>query len=47
MSSSSKVIASTDRNTDRQTHRHVDTQTDMTKNITYPHTRVVTTKIGS
>ena len=33
MSSGSKVIAWTDRNTD--------TQTDMTENITYPHTRVV------
>ena len=36
MSSGSKVIAWTDRN--RQTHR----QTDMTENITYLHTRVVT-----
>ena len=35
MSRGSKVIVWTDRNTD--TH----TQTDMTENITYPHTRVV------
>ena len=27
----------------RQTHRHTDKQTDMTENITYPHTRVVIT----
>ena len=35
MSSSSKVIAWPDKQ--RQTHRH----TDMTENVTYPHTRVV------
>ena len=40
MLSGSKVIAWTDRNTDRQTDR----QTDMTKNITYPHMRVVKSK---
>ena len=37
MSRGSKVIAWTDRNTDRQEHRH----TDMTGNIICPHMRVV------
>ena len=43
---SSKVIAGTDRYTDRQIHiqtdRHTDRQTDSSENITYPHTRMVT-----
>ena len=45
MSKGSKVKDRTDRNTDRQrqtdTQTHTHTQTDMTENITYPHTRVV------
>ena len=45
LSSGSKVIALTDRNTqtDRQTDTQTDRQTHMTENITYPHTRVVIT----
>ena len=37
MWSGSKVIAWTDRHRDKQ----MDRQTDMTENITYPHSRVV------
>ena len=58
MSSGSKVIAWTDRNTHRHTDRHTDRhthtqtdrqtdrQTDMTENITYPHMWVVISKIA-
>ena len=45
MSGVSKVIAQTDRNTDTQTHKHTDT--DMTENITYLHTRVVKSRSGA
>ena len=43
MSSGSKVIVCTGGHTDRQTDTDIqtDTQTEMTENITYPHTRVV------
>ena len=35
----------TQADTDRQTHRQTDRHTDMTENITYLHTRVVTSEV--
>ena len=36
----------TDTQTDRRTDRHTDGQTDTTKNMTYPHSRVVIKSMG-